>query len=404
MKKLLIGLVIVVMCLVGVPQSKAITAIVGSQVACDTAITGCNLVLLNTLTLLCDGRAGNLNCPQFFAPDRSDATGQTFYGINNNGNPSKCVKSVNGGVTWAACTTNPFATSTSGVEFGVARNGALLAGANIAAGDTCVIKRSTDGGVSWTTVHTQATLYICGGGGASEQTSLIKCDATTDYCVVLSFDQSVFFNVIPLNSTDNGATWKAGTTIALGGGNGSPPVANWGVITNDTIGITVGTTNHITAHPILRSGNTWVQGAVMSNWAGGNASSGCAAIINNGVNQILCPPTNAVLTTTYYLRDTLGGIVNSHIPVGVGAQANGPTLIAVSPSSGVIYAVLLDQLTTSKYRILVSIDSFASSITLGLITPTNAFGTPNGEILYYMGKIYFTSGGRGGSAQFMRLS
>jgi hypothetical protein len=350
----------------GVSKSEGqVTRIVGGQAECDTALSGCIPIPL-VLSLLCNGAAGNLNCPQYFAPDRSDTTGQTFYGINNNGSPARCVKSTNGGSVWSACASNPFATSIAGVYFGVASNGTLIASTNTAT-NTCEIKISTNGGVSWSTVFTQATLFVCGGGGISETSSLIKCDAATNYCVILSFDQSVFFNVIPINSTNNGASWAAGTTIALGGSNGGTSAGVWGFATNDSQGIVSGVTMRSTAHATIRSGNNYVIGPVMSNFGADTATNGCAAIINNGITQLLCSP-ESVAPTVFTLRDTTGLIVSSHAPFGAPARANGPSMLGISFAPGIIYTMAVNQLNTTQYRIWVSTDNYVSSVTLGLIT------------------------------------
>jgi hypothetical protein len=52
----------------------------------------------------------------------------------------------------------------------------------------------------------------------------------------------------------------------------------------------------------------------------------------------------------------------------------------------------------------VSTDNFVTTVVVGDVTPTNITGCCRGEVVYYNGKIYFSSGFVGGSAQFMRIS
>ena len=70
MKKLLIGLVVTLVCMVGIPKSEAITRIVGLSSECDTTLSGCNPTP-STITLLGDG-------PFLSQPSLTDST--RFWG------------------------------------------------------------------------------------------------------------------------------------------------------------------------------------------------------------------------------------------------------------------------------------------------------------------------------------
>lgn len=87
MKKLLIGVILVIGSMTGIPQADAIKNLVGVQAQCDTTKTGCTAVPMMKVTVLCNQLA---TCPQTFAVDPSNVL--NFYGVNATG-----VRSTNGG-------------------------------------------------------------------------------------------------------------------------------------------------------------------------------------------------------------------------------------------------------------------------------------------------------------------
>ena len=217
-----VGLLLLVMFL-GMLYSQniyAVNTIVGASAQCDTAISTCNLQFLNSIFLRCDGNtAPNVNkCPQNFSVDPTNA-------LHILGNPSNgCVLSVDGGLTFVNCTTNPPSGGGTIGHYAITSVGTYLAMSN--SGVNCIIGRSVDNAVSWSTVYNSTVAGNCVGDNRS---SNIKC-ASGGSCLFYGRTSAGNQTVI-LVSTDDGQSWVSvfntvglyglsGTTLYWDGTNG----------------------------------------------------------------------------------------------------------------------------------------------------------------------------------------
>jgi hypothetical protein len=184
MKKILLTLLLV---FIGISQSNSavINRIVGLNADCGNA---CQPIPLNVL-ILCD----NVNCPRTIAPSFTDE--QRFWGSRDN-----CRTSINGGITWVSCPTQPF--NTGGIEYyAEASDGAIIGVARLTTPNRTSIKRSVDKGVTWNTVYEDTTNLVVSDVGSSK----VRC-FLDGYCFVISTsgNDSHFF---VLESVDSGQTW-----------------------------------------------------------------------------------------------------------------------------------------------------------------------------------------------------
>jgi len=393
MKNWIVGILLSVLSVVGIASSEAVMKIVGGQGACDTTNTGCIPIPL-TVTMLCDGSGTVLNCPQLFAPDRTDSTGQTFYGINNGYAPRRCVKSVNGGSTWAQCSSHPFASiSTGPVYFSVTSLGALVAAGRTAT-NFCEIKRSIDGGISWSLVFSSAVGAVACNNLASNVVggSLLKC-TTGNYCVLHAVSIFSAELITPIVSTDNGETWTAQSQLTTG--MVDAPIRNMTI--NDSTGIAVGLMR-ATSRNIIGLG-AWSVSAV---WGTLPANEYCTGIIMSAIG-VLCTPDPAN-DTVYTFRGSGGGLIASFTMLNA-PIASGGTITGLGISSNVGYVIGIRVPGVTSYNIWVTTNAFGNTVVLKTITPATYFtGCCTGDMLYYNGKIYITSGGEGGAAQFISIS
>lgn len=368
---------------------------VGGQAECDTDNAGCFSIPL-TVSFLCDGSVGVPNCPQYFDPDRTDTTGQTFYGINNGYTPRRCVKSTNGGSVWSACTTNPFASIATGpVYFTVTPSGVLLAAGRTAA-NFCEIKRSNDQGATWTLVFSSVAGAVACNNTASNTPggSLLKCIPSGTYCVLLAANIFTTGTWTPITSTDSGATWTTETGLVT---NSTDAVLR-SLVLNDFTGLALGLMTTTTRS--LLGLEAW---SVSTAWSTLPVSEFCTGIIRGSLSAICSP--DAANEGVYTLRDSEGGLQSSFTMTNAPGSASSPLVTAVSISSTVGYVLGREVPGTTRYNIWVTTNTFGDTALLTSITPTTYFTSCCvGDMLFYNGSIYMTSGGIGSGAQFIKIS
>jgi hypothetical protein len=386
-----------------------VSGVFGLNVDCGDA---CKPIPLNA-SILCDGSAAQLNCPQYFAPDFSDPDKRTFYGVTNVFNPARLVISTDGGVTWGDAAsvgrTYPFSTATyssQGVSFSVAANGALIAAGNVDNNaNACVIRRSVDGGVSWTTVHTLSIATgSCGAWNTTALSSLVKCAVSGVRCTVLGSD-GLF--PLPIVSEDYGATWVVGSllnTVIPG----APPFQGIGYDGSGLLGIAGGTgVNDTRRVAYTESGSTWLASGL---W-GVTTSFGtmrCTGIVENNLRSspsVVCGPGN-LLPTTYAFFEIVSGVptfIRSFTMSDALAFSNSPDIKAIQWDTTTYY-LMQRNLAATRTNFYVTKDNFISVNLIASLQPINQFpACCRGDMYKWNGSIYATSGGAGGSAQFFRI-
>ena len=363
-----------------------------------------------TTSLLCNGTAVILDCPQYFNPDWPDITGLRFFGITNRVNPGRCVKSVNGGSVWELCdvgTVSPFTgvLDSFGANFAVAANGALLA-----AGDqgtnNCIIRRSTDYGVSWSTVFTDSTTVnvSCAIAFGNPTPNTLRCANASSYCVMIAFIAGTF-DLVAYWSNDYGVSWTKGTAFNIVSGDAQISVSvagdgNSGSLTRHAI-------SYNTASVAFAStgGGDWTRNGVIPTPPGAGTGSRCAsgAMIFSG-QSVVCGPDPTLTTTYHFFTHGAGSTSNmaNFIPQNGLTNTQSPDFMAVGVGGGRAYIIGRNAANT-QIIIWMTTDTFSSAIQVATITPTSALigGAPKGDaFLHNNGKIYFTSGAPADKAFF----
>lgn len=404
MIKKIIMILISLSCLIGMADAQH-RIIVGAQSECDTALSGCNPIPLSA-SFLCDGTGANLDCPQYFAPDWADTTGLRFFGLTNRTNPPRCVKSTNGGGVWGLCdagTVSPFTGALDGLgaSMSVASDGSLIAVGNQGA-NNCIIRKSVDYGVSWSTVFTDTDASItCGLASGSPIPSMTHCASASSYCAVIATVGA--FDLVAVYSTNNGDSWVRGTTFNIVSSDANIHFAiaadgNSGSLSRYNV-----TYSQATQTFASTSGADWSKDGVVPIPSGEAAGTGrCAsgAMIFSG-QSVLCGPAATLPTTYHFFTHGAGSTASAAnvIPQNGLTNANLPDFMAVGFSGNTAY-VIGRNATTSQIVLWVTRDTFSSMLQLSTLTPTTAMlsGMPRGDILSYNGKIYFSSGAAGANA------
>lgn len=198
MKRLLYGMLLTLV-VIGMPivGSSAVQKILGGAADCPACV-----VFPLTPVILCQAPEF---CTRTMAPDWSDS--ETFYGTDM----TDCRKSVDGGDTWNDCGSNPSATATY-PHYAVASDGSVLAAGNDSGGTVLRIKKSIDGGVTWSQVYESATED---GGGAFTGHTRLKCAQSTTEKLCTFVYKDIGNNAISVVSRDNGDSWVADTIIGI---------------------------------------------------------------------------------------------------------------------------------------------------------------------------------------------
>jgi hypothetical protein len=191
MKKILPTLLLLILVFVPQSDSAVVNKIVGLNADCGDA---CQPIPLN-VTVLCL----NAGCPLRTAPSFTDE--QRFWGSY-----TICRTSINGGVTWSDCPTQPF--NSGGMEhYAGTSDGAVIGVARLGGPPRTSIKRSVDNGVTWNTVYEDTANQF---RNPNIGNTKLRC-FLDGYCFLVDNDiaDSHFF---VLESTDNGQTWSVAFT------------------------------------------------------------------------------------------------------------------------------------------------------------------------------------------------
>jgi hypothetical protein len=355
--KWIIALFICLMSYVSIQSSQAVSVstIVGTQSQCDTALSGCNTIPLS-LTTLCTA-----SCPIRTSPSYASST--EFWAAIGSATGS-CARSTDGGVTWPACTTQPFSTGANEVYAG-ASDGSVIGATTTTGPNTCTISRSTNNGTSWSVVFTQAN--DCNPATAEGQYLFCLSDGRCEWATKGASTFRIF------RSSNNGASWTAGETgdsfcAARDGGawNGSV-----GIIPPQDPGCGGGNI----AKAFVASGDVWTESTA---WTGAQGSCWGSVIYNNLPRAICFAAVN------YTMRDSTGGLVaNLTLPnVNAGLDSGGPS---VSIGTNILY-VFATSTGPTRLGVWVSRDNLASFNFLGGFTGTS--GLRGGNAFYANGCVY----------------
>jgi len=306
-KKLLIGLMLVVMCGIGVVRSDGavVSRVVGLSSECDTLNAGC-IAFPATFSAVCTS-----GCPEIIQPSFTDVNrmwGRTGTGVGS------CTTSTNGGSTWAGCTTQAFIGGTfQGQEMYMGTADGSVVVISYDTTPTCYIRKSTDNGTSWSTKFTFADR--CSGAFYESASGWCLADGR---CEFQSYHSSANPSAIYViyRSSDNGETWTRGD-IATDTSN--RPV---GSIWDGNIGIMALTQTTITGGAYSSPGaDTWSKGA-----SAASSFGNCwGAVILSSVPYGMC--SNG---TVYTLRDRTGTLFKT--------PTFSPTPLFNVDSGGVSYA------------------------------------------------------------------
>lgn len=345
----------------------------------------------SVVSLLCDGSGANLNCPQYFHPQWNDTDQENLWGVTNRVNPPICIRSTDGGITWVACTTQPFVAGvlSLGARMAVAANGAIIFAAGQGA-NTCIIRRSTDNGVSWSTVFTSA-VQVCSVEFGSPTPPQLYCSENGGYCAHV---REAGGNMTVIYSTDNGANWTVGTSFAYltTDNRVSGPTLN----ADGSDGRAVTGINAITGQPFaIKSGSDFI--------ATGNyvpaVNVNCFPLLMGSDFRMMCTRNGVSDSTLRYVNPAV-------VPLEINTFSISPALpsaqnimpIGYSATTG--YVILIDIAAPSQLTVYASVDSFASAVLLTRITPTTApiAFCCNGNTFKWGNRLYFSSGASGSNA------
>jgi hypothetical protein len=336
----------------------SIGVIYGSQLACNPANPGCTPIPL-TLTTLC-----TVTCPLRSSFSFTDSA--RFWG--STAGVGACRTSTDGGVTWAACASQPYAAGDT-EHFAGASNGNVI-GVGSPAG-VCTMSLSTNLGVSWAPVFTQAG--SCTTGGLEGQRIYCLSDGRCEFIAV----GQIF------RTANNGLTWTAGETGI------APNCSIIGMAWDGTAGIApsqnTGCGGGGVARSFFSSADAWAD-SVTWNGTQGNC---WGTVVYNGTARAICQSASATPDERYTLRDSTGVNIASLTLPGAelaGTSAGGP---AISPFTSTLY--IFAQSSSGFITVWLSRDNLASFTTLGTFGGGGA-GIRGGNTFYSSGCIYLTGG------------
>jgi hypothetical protein len=264
------------------------------------------------------------------------------------GGLSSCKTSIDGGVTWGDCTTQPFSSGGKESYAGTA-DGSVIGTARV--GVDCFIKKSIDNGTSWATKFTAAG-EACGGGTTGPTWVSCFFDGS---CVFVYKNASDLGKVV--RSTDNGESWStiftgvASTRLIQASSYASP---NSVVVQAEGVGW----------RNVSGSSSSYINSVA---WAAGSSCWG--AYILNGTAFGVC---YSGAGSIYQIRNSLtGALVFS--PTLPGAIALGNVGgVALGYGSSVVYTLATWQPVSglAPIGIYVSRDSGATYTLLGLSNVT----------------------------------
>jgi hypothetical protein len=366
MKKMLIGFIVVLMCVMGMVKAEAVVKIAGLQGSCDTTLTGCQPIPLNMTTLCTTLGTG---CPFRASPSYTSST--KFWGANGIGNGS-CIVSTDGGITWPACASEPFGTGSNEV-YAEASDGSVIAWGTTTGPSTCTGARSINNATSWVTTFT--LVENCSPGNLEGQYLFCLRDGRCEVILNVANTYKLF------RSSDNGQSWTKGAetgsaSCAIGSG------ASWdgsvGILPPNNPGCGAG--NLATA--FSASGDAWT---ISTAWTGTQGECWGSAIIG-GVGYGSCGSV-----TTYGMYTSTGAIFKTYVlPGATVAATNGG--VAGAYNSTTVY-VLATATVPSGIGVYVSRDSATSFTRIGTETSGGGNGIRGGHMFSANGCMYWVGGG-----------
>lgn len=361
-------------------------AVMGGNVLCDPTNPGCQAFPISG-SILCNGTAGNLNCPQFFHPDWSQSPGTTFYGITNRVNPPLFIVSTDGGTVWSPVAVQPFtaAVLNFGASMAVSSDGSLLAASGQGA-NLCIIRRSTDNGASWTTVFT-SLVQNCSLGFVAPTPPGMYCHETNGYCAFVN--PFVASTITVIYSTDNGATWTVGVTYS----HISSDARTWGPILEPggVNGILIRGVNPTAPRPFgVKSGNDFT-GTV--NFAP-PVNLNCRPLFMRSSAHAVCAPNAGGDLYQFTTGGALGIaplVINTFTPEDTSGILE-PQVVGFDAITG--YMIQVSFATPTRLNLFVTRNTWGSVVRVSQIIPTTAPSSAccKGNIMRWGNRIYFSSG------------
>jgi hypothetical protein len=304
-------------------------------------------------------------------------------------NPPRYVVSVNEG-PFTLIPTQPFVTAvlSLGGRIAVAADGSLLAASGQGA-NTCIIRRSNDGGTSWTTVYTDLVRQCSIGFGAPTPPGMY-CAEDSGYCAVI--DMLNVATIFVIYSTDYGQTWN---TTSYGQISADSQTYGPALSSSGDIGIITRGANSVGGQPFgVKVGDLFV--ATFNFVPPVNLN--CFPLIQGTSTKALCTRNGVAESTYRYVEGQSLPIVLKTLAVPDGISSVNPQSIGYNSSVG--YLIQVSSGDPSRLNIYATTDEWSSVILLGQITPTTApiGGCCRGNIIKWQGKIYFSSGAAGSNA------
>lgn len=361
MKKWIIGLVMLVLCGIGIRADAAPRSIVGGTAECDLAFSGCQGSPPLSYLTLC---VGGGTCPIRTSFSYTDST--RFWGATSNLS-GQCRTSINGGVNWSACTTQPFAGAGGSEQYAGTGNGGVVVSSDNVGGE-CTIRLSTDNATSWNTVFTDTGISCVTG---TNEGQYLYCLLNGRCELNVSNSSGTYITYVSL---DYGVTWiKAVVT-------GSDLVAgnHAGVSWNGVAGImSPVATNSLSASSWAEvfPAVVWSESAI---W--GSVGTCWGHLVFNSVGYAICH--NGV---TYQRRSAAGTVPLSFVlPGAIVAASQGGVAFQIG---GGVYVIgtLLDGVSSGLF---ISQDNFGTFSQIGTI----GFNSRGGNAFVANGCGYFTVG------------
>jgi len=376
-KHIIVGIALIGMSLLGIPSSQAIDVIMGVTGACPTSNANC-FPFPGSASAVCTAVLNQATCPRLFHPSWSN--GNQLWGVSGT-NAAACVRSIDAGAIWAACTAQAFVPIQQNIA--ETSDGTLVAVADV--GGTCTFRTSPDNAATWNTVFTNPGV-ACGLGTPAQT---LYCQSTGGQC---DFGFGNGATSRTYRSTNNGANWTVSTigdvqqsinhNIEMSG----PLIGGFGG------SLTTGQKATYESAGLF---------AVSAGWPGSAASYFASyAFMFGSVVQYI---SNDNGTNVWKRTDVDGNVLQSITPIGsqgIGAVAN-VGLRPLNWSGGIYYLV---GGSTTGISVWVSTDSMVSTVEL-FSRAANPAPSSTRWTMYKVGSRVLISGNDGGTTGFfLRIS
>lgn len=354
-KKSLISVLTIIVCILAV-KADAVVRIVGASTECDTTNAGCNPIPL-TVTTLC-----TVSCTRLSSPSFTDAN--RMWGTDT----SNCRTSIDGGVTWTNCASNPDAASLYNYES--SPDGGVLAAGLTNGGTRCKIYKSTNNAVSWANVFDEAIVNC---GGPANGGTMMKC-GTNGVCALVFASAGTAETIL---STDNGDSWARTALTAIS----YTPIS---LVFDGSLGFST---------PISSDG--------FSNFKAFNYSGGWTlstvwpsltrcwpSIILNSAGSSVCQTGGTGIS--YTVRGPTGTLLNTITLPGANPSANAG-MIGISTGGNNLYLITSDD--SARVSVWATANGLTSASLVKIFTGTAVAGMTNqADANFRNGCIYFSAG------------